>query len=144
MHLECSLAAGCRAPDREGSDPNTVVFGEVIGIDIADEVIVDGRVDVLRLDPIARLGYDQYTRVVEVFAMQRPGWPGAYVLASAAGRARIVVPCGNPTTTFLAAGGGERSQTSETYMGQRCGPPDACRPEVVEHVTSRRLRRRVW
>jgi hypothetical protein len=29
----------------------------------------------LVLDPIARLGYDQYTRVAEVFSMTRPGWP---------------------------------------------------------------------
>ena len=54
---------------------NTTVFGEVVGVHIADEAIVDGRVDALRLDPIARLGHDEYTRVVEVFAMTRPGWP---------------------------------------------------------------------
>jgi hypothetical protein len=47
----------------------------VVGVHIADDAIVDGRVDALRLDPIARLGYDEYTRVVEVFAMTRPGWP---------------------------------------------------------------------
>jgi len=30
---------------------------------------------VRELDPIARLGYDQYTRVVDVFSMRRPDWP---------------------------------------------------------------------
>jgi hypothetical protein len=29
-----------------------------------------------RLDPIARLGYDQYARVRDVFTMTRPRWPG--------------------------------------------------------------------
>jgi flavin reductase (DIM6/NTAB) family NADH-FMN oxidoreductase RutF len=76
VHLECTLVetVELRTPDRE-AHTNTVVFGEVVGVHIADEAIVDGRVDVLRLEPIARLGYDQYTRVAEVFAMTRPGWP---------------------------------------------------------------------
>ncbi len=75
VHLECTLTRIVELPTPDPDDPNTVVFGEVVGIDIADEAIRDGRVDVLALDPIARLGYDQYTRVVEVFAMTRPGWP---------------------------------------------------------------------
>jgi flavin reductase (DIM6/NTAB) family NADH-FMN oxidoreductase RutF len=74
-HLECVVTQIVELPTPDPDDPNTVVFGEVVGIDIADEAIVDGRVDVLRLDPIARLGYDQYTRVAETFAMERPGWP---------------------------------------------------------------------
>jgi len=75
VHLECRLTRIVELPTPDPSDPNTVVFGEVVGIDVADRVIVDGRVDALALDPIARLGSDQYTRVVEVFAMTRPGWP---------------------------------------------------------------------
>ena len=75
VHFECVLTTTVELPTPDPADPNTVVFGEVVGIDIADEVIRDGRVDALRLDPIARLGYDQYTRVVDVFAMQRPDWP---------------------------------------------------------------------
>jgi flavin reductase (DIM6/NTAB) family NADH-FMN oxidoreductase RutF len=76
VHLECTLVeiVELRTPDRE-AHTNTTVFGEVVGVHIADEAIVDGRVDALRLDPIARLGYDEYTRVVQVFAMTRPGWP---------------------------------------------------------------------
>jgi flavin reductase (DIM6/NTAB) family NADH-FMN oxidoreductase RutF len=75
VHLECVLTRIVELPTPDPTDPNTVVFGEVVGVDIADEAIVDGRVDVRTLDPIARLGYDQYTRVVEVFSMTRPGWP---------------------------------------------------------------------
>ena len=52
-----------------------MVIGRVVGVHIADELFVDGQVDPLRLDAIARLGYDQYTRVSEVFAMTRPTWP---------------------------------------------------------------------
>lgn len=75
VHLECVLVQIVELPSPDPADPNTVVFGEVVGVHIADEVIVDGRVDPLRLDAIARLGYDQYTLVDEVFSMTRPGWP---------------------------------------------------------------------
>ena len=75
VHLECVVTEIVELPTPDPADPNTVVFGEVVGIDIADEAIHEGRVDVRALDPIARLGYDQYTRVVDVFAMRRPGWP---------------------------------------------------------------------
>lgn len=75
VHLECRLTTIVELPTPDPADPNTVVFGEVVGVDIADRAIADGRVDVRAIDPIARLGYDQYTRVVEVFSMTRPGWP---------------------------------------------------------------------
>ena len=76
VHLECTLVetVELRSPDR-AEHVNTVIFGEVVGVHIADAAIEDGRVDMLVLDPIARLGYDQYTRVAEVFSMTRPGWP---------------------------------------------------------------------
>lgn len=75
VNLECRLAKIVELPTPDPDDPNTVIFGEVVGIHLADEAVVDGRIDVRVLDPIARLGYDQYTRVVEVFSMTRPGWP---------------------------------------------------------------------
>ena len=48
------------------------MLGQVIGIHIADEAIVNGRVDVTRLKPIARLGYSDYAVVDEVFTLSRP------------------------------------------------------------------------
>jgi flavin reductase (DIM6/NTAB) family NADH-FMN oxidoreductase RutF len=51
---------------------NAIVLGQVIGIHIADEAIVNGRVDVTKLKPIARLGYGDYAVVDEVFALARP------------------------------------------------------------------------
>lgn len=75
VHLECIVTTIVELPAPDPGDPNTVIFGEVVGIDIADRVISDGRVDVRALDPIARLGYDQYTRVIDIFAMTRPDWP---------------------------------------------------------------------
>ena len=40
---------------------------------IADEAIIDGRVDVTRLKPIARLGYGDYAVIDEVFTLPRLG-----------------------------------------------------------------------
>jgi flavin reductase (DIM6/NTAB) family NADH-FMN oxidoreductase RutF len=51
---------------------NAIVLGQVIGIHIADEAIVNGRVDVTKLKPIARLGYGDYAVGDEVFALARP------------------------------------------------------------------------
>lgn len=49
-----------------------VVIGSVVGIHIDDDAIVDGRVDVTRLRPIARLGYMDYAVVDSVFSLERP------------------------------------------------------------------------
>ena len=43
------------------------MLGQVVGVHIADEAIVDGKVDVTRLKPIARLGYGDYAVIDEVF-----------------------------------------------------------------------------
>jgi len=75
VHLECRVTTHVDLPTPAPNDPNTVVFGEVVGIHIADVAIVDGLVDVTRLDPIARLGYRDYVRVTDVFSMIRPDWP---------------------------------------------------------------------
>jgi flavin reductase (DIM6/NTAB) family NADH-FMN oxidoreductase RutF len=74
--LECRVVAQVNLPAPDPDDPNTVVFGEVVGVHIADDVLVDGIVDWARLEPIARLGYrGGYAVVRESFEMLRPGWP---------------------------------------------------------------------
>jgi flavin reductase (DIM6/NTAB) family NADH-FMN oxidoreductase RutF len=75
VNLECRVTTHVELPTPDPADPNTVVFGEVVGVHIDDGAIVDGRVDVTRLEPIARLGYSDYMRVLETFAMTRPAWP---------------------------------------------------------------------
>ena len=52
---------------------NVLVIGEVVGVHIADAVLAEGRVDVTRYQPLARLGYRDYAAVREVFALNRPG-----------------------------------------------------------------------
>jgi flavin reductase (DIM6/NTAB) family NADH-FMN oxidoreductase RutF len=50
----------------------SVTIGEVVSIYIADEMIVDGLVDLQRIRPIARLGYMDYCVVDTIFTMHRP------------------------------------------------------------------------
>ncbi len=60
----------------------------MIGIHINDEVITsDGRIDVLKIRPIARLGYYDYTSVESIFEMMIPG-NNKVVLAGMDGSAR--------------------------------------------------------
>ena len=49
-----------------------IIVGEVVGIHISDQVIVDGVLDISALQPLARLGYMDYAIVDSVFQMQRP------------------------------------------------------------------------
>jgi flavin reductase (DIM6/NTAB) family NADH-FMN oxidoreductase RutF len=49
----------------------SVTIGEVVSIYVADDVIVDGLIDLHRIRPIARLGYMDYCVVDEIFTMHR-------------------------------------------------------------------------
>ena len=52
---------------------NIMVIGEVVGVHIDEAILKDGRVDVLAYNPVARLGYMDYTTVTDVWEMLRPG-----------------------------------------------------------------------
>ena len=49
-----------------------IVLGTVTGIHIADEVIIDGKIDVTIYQPLARLGYMDYAQITTLFEMKRP------------------------------------------------------------------------
>jgi flavin reductase (DIM6/NTAB) family NADH-FMN oxidoreductase RutF len=51
---------------------NRMVIGEVVGVHLNDDYMVDGILDVTRYQPLARMGYRDYARVAEVFALNRP------------------------------------------------------------------------
>jgi flavin reductase (DIM6/NTAB) family NADH-FMN oxidoreductase RutF len=67
--LECRLTQVLKLPGAA----NFAVFGEVTGIHLRDDCIRDGIFDVTTYQPLARLGYMDYTTVTEVFSMPRPG-----------------------------------------------------------------------
>ncbi len=66
--LECKLTRIVTLPGAA----NRLVLGEVTGIHIRDDCLRDGRFDVTTFQPLARLGYMDYTRVTELFEMHRP------------------------------------------------------------------------
>lgn len=51
---------------------NIAVFGEVVGIHLRDDCLVDGIFDITRFRPVARLGYRDYTVVRDTFTLARP------------------------------------------------------------------------
>ena len=71
--LECVYTETFRPRDKDGNQTsNHVVFGQVVGIHIDDDCLVDGFVSLERLKPLSRLGYMEYSAVTDVFSMQRP------------------------------------------------------------------------
>ncbi len=68
-NLECRLTQIVKL---EGA-ANFAVFGEVVGIHLRDDCLVDGMFDVTTFNPLARLGYRDYTKVSDLFSLKRPG-----------------------------------------------------------------------
>lgn len=52
---------------------NHMVIGEVVGIHIDESILVNGMVDPLTYEPMARLGYRDYSAVQSRFTLNRPG-----------------------------------------------------------------------
>jgi flavin reductase (DIM6/NTAB) family NADH-FMN oxidoreductase RutF len=72
--LECRLAKIVEdLPSWREHAFNIIVIGEVVGVHIDDAILKDGQVDVLTFNPVARLGYMDYTTVTDVWEMNRPG-----------------------------------------------------------------------
>ena len=66
--LECKLTQLIQL----AGEANFVVLGEVTGIHLRDDCLRDGIFDVASYQPLARLGYRDYTRVDELFSLKRP------------------------------------------------------------------------
>jgi flavin reductase (DIM6/NTAB) family NADH-FMN oxidoreductase RutF len=70
--LECRYLKSVVLPSLDPAEPNTVLFGDVVGVHVADHLIENGRVDITKAKPIARMGYSLYTVVEQTFRMTRP------------------------------------------------------------------------
>jgi flavin reductase (DIM6/NTAB) family NADH-FMN oxidoreductase RutF len=74
IQFECVYLNSLRFPGNGPMGSADVVFGRVVAIHIADEYIdAQGRVDVVKIRPIARMGYFDYTTVDAKFSMVIPG-----------------------------------------------------------------------
>lgn len=67
--LECQVVDILTLRGRD----NFLVIGEVVGVHLRDDCLIDGRFDVTTFQPLARMGYRDYAVVRDVFALKRPG-----------------------------------------------------------------------
>lgn len=67
--IECALHSTNELGD------STVVLGDVRLISVAEEVLVDGHPEFARLDPLARLGKEEWALHAEVISVPRPVRP---------------------------------------------------------------------
>lgn len=73
--IECILNSVVPLTTRDGKKVTSeVIFGEVVGIHIADDVIIDGMIDVRKLRPLSRLGYLDYAIIKDIITLKRPVW----------------------------------------------------------------------
>ena len=68
--LECKLTQILQLPGAA----NFAVFGEVTGIHMRDDCLIDGLFDITRFQPVARLGYRDDTRVTDLFSLSCPDY----------------------------------------------------------------------
>ena len=66
--LECKLTQIVTLPGKA----NFTVFGEVTGVHMRDDCMVDGLFDVRKFKPLSRLGYKDYSVVDNIFSLSRP------------------------------------------------------------------------
>lgn len=70
IQFECEYMTTLRLPGNGVMGTVDVVFGKVIAVHIADWALTpEGRIDVLRIRPLARLGYHDYTSIEHLFTM---------------------------------------------------------------------------
>jgi len=71
IQFECLCHQAIRLPGRLGESAADIIIGKVVGIHIKDEFILpDGKVDIVGIRPLARLGYSDYTTVDSAFEMR--------------------------------------------------------------------------
>ena len=73
ISLECRYYSSVQLPKNSEEEMNRMVIGSVIGIHVnPDYMTEDSKIDVEKIQPIARLGYNDYVKIEKVFNMIRP------------------------------------------------------------------------
>ncbi|WP_108262291.1 flavin reductase family protein [Mangrovicoccus ximenensis] len=72
--FECRYLSTHRLPGNSAVGSIDVVYGQVERIHVADAVIsAEGKLDVAKIEPLARMGYYDYAVIRETFEMRIPG-----------------------------------------------------------------------
>lgn len=78
ISLECKVVAIVDLPpDEQAGTRNTATIGRIVGVHVRRDLVSDGIIDVMRAEPLARLGYLDYAICGEPFVMERPQNPPA-------------------------------------------------------------------
>lgn len=76
--LECRMTDVYRPKTvDDGLADSWVVFGQVMGIHLSDEILKDGHIDMSLARPVARMGYLDYCEGSDAFQLARPKVPAA-------------------------------------------------------------------
>ena len=68
IQFECKYVQTLRLPGDGRVGTVDIIIGKVVGVHIKDEVIgPDGKIDIVKIKPLARLGYSDYTTVDRAF-----------------------------------------------------------------------------
>jgi len=74
IQFECAYVQTVRLPGTGPMGTVDVIFGRVLAVHIDDAALTpDGKVDIVKLRPLARMGYYDYTSITEVFPMKPHG-----------------------------------------------------------------------
>lgn len=73
VKFECEYHSTIRLPGHPPMGTVDIIIGKVVAVHIKDEVLTDGKLDIMKTEPIARCGYYQYAVIRDVFEMQIPG-----------------------------------------------------------------------
>lgn len=89
VHLECKFYTTLTLPGYHLVNTTHVIVGQVVGVHINDDVFTeDGKVDITRLRPLARMGYQDYTSVDSVFEITPEGPNKEAMMAGLGGEAK--------------------------------------------------------
>lgn len=73
-HFECRFLSTHRLRGSSNHGWVDVVYGEVMRIHVADDMVTpEGKMDMARIKPLARMGYYDYAYVADTFEMRIPG-----------------------------------------------------------------------
>lgn len=92
IQMECEYVTTVRLPGANPMSSSDLVIGRVVCIHVDENyVLPNGKLDILKLRPLARLGYADYTSVTDVFEMRAQSMvkkpiPGGYSWMSPASR----------------------------------------------------------
>ncbi|GAA0606074.1 flavin reductase family protein [Paenochrobactrum glaciei] len=73
--LECVAVEVKRLTGKDGALAESyMVIGEIVGVHIDEAILVDGRIDITKSQPVSRLGYMDFATTDKVYEMFRPKW----------------------------------------------------------------------